>query len=226
MLRTGRKVCETEGLRGLLGRWARFLLSRPFEYSTYYLYAKPVGQSEEVNEAGPTTHTSDLTFRAVSSNAEADELEAQGFDFRWHVANARERLDRGAVGTCVFIGKELAHIGWVAVNQHALDRLNEPPYKVDFANGEVVVTGVWTNPKHRGRRLGPFCDTWTRRMMRENGFTIRRHAARRSGIGWSKRPMRVSGRFAGAYGEGRYLRVLWWKSWKEKPFPHDEGHRA
>ena len=153
LLRTAGRVYSTDGLKGLLGRGSRFFLRWLFEYSTYYLYAKPVVHAEGVRVAASTLRIGDLTSKVVSSNAEADELEAQGFEFRSYVPNARERLDAGVMATCVFVGKELGHIAWVAFNQKALDSLGEPPYKVDFANGEAVGTDAWTNPKYRGKGL-------------------------------------------------------------------------
>jgi hypothetical protein len=210
-------ICRTEGLRGLLGRVYRFLVRRYFEYSTYYLYAKPVPRPEELNDAQPIPRADGLMPRLVSSNEEVDELEAQGFEFRSHVPNARERLDQGAVATCVFVGKELAHIGWVALNQRALDSLNEPPYKVDFANKEAVGTGAWTSPRHRGKGLTNLGAILFHMMAHDNGIETRRYAIRKSNIP----SIKVQERVSDPCGEGRYLRVLWWKSWKERSLPQE-----
>ena len=111
LFRRAYHIHRAEGLRALLGRAYRLLVRRYFEYSTYYLYAKPVPRAEEVNGAQPIPGADRVMPRLVSSNEEVDELEAQGFEFRSHVPNARERLDKGAVATCVFVGKELGHIG-------------------------------------------------------------------------------------------------------------------
>ena len=212
-------IYTTEGVRALLGRAYPFLVRRYFEYSTYYLYAKPVPRAEELNEAGPIPEADSVMPRLVSSNEEVDELEAQGFEFRAHVPNARERLDKGAVATCVFVGKELGHIGWAALDQRALDSLNEPPYKVDFANKEAVGSGAWTSPKHRGKALGNLGASLFHVMARDNGIEVRRYAIRKSNIP----SIKVQARVSDPCGEGRYLRVLWWKSWRERPLP--QGRR-
>ncbi len=212
-----RHIYRTEGLLGLLGRVYRFLVRPCFEYSTYYLYAKPVPPGEEMNEAGPIPDADGIMPRLVSSNEEVEELEAQGFEFHLHVPNARERLDRGAVATCVFVGKELAHIGWAAFDQRALDSLNEPPYKVDFANKEAVGSGAWTSPKHRGRGLNEHGASLFHLAAREHGREVRRYAMRKSNVP----SIKVRERVSDPCGEGRYLKVLWWKSWRERPLPRE-----
>lgn len=220
LLSTAGRVYGTEGPRGLLRRGSRFFLRRLFEYSTYYLYARAGGYSVGMDEAGASARIDGITSRVVTSNSEADELEAQGFEFRSYVPNARERLDQGAVATCVFVGKEIGHIGWVALNQRALDSLDEPPYRVDFAKGEAVGTGAWTNPRHRGKRLRSYGASMFQSVMLENGFSVRRYAIRKSNIASVKTPVTISD----PCGEGRYLRVLWWKSWRERPLPQGSAH--
>ncbi len=208
-------IYRTEGLGGLLGRVYRLLVRRCFEYSTYYLYAKPVPRAEGLSEAQSTAGADGIMPRLVSSNEEVDELEAEGFEFRSHVPNARERLDQGAVATCVFVGNQLAHIGWVAFDQRALDSLNEPPYKVDFANREAVGTGAWTSPRHRGKGLGEHGASLFHMVARDNGIEVRRYAMRKGNIP----SIKVQERVSDPCGEGRYFRVLWWKSWRERPLP-------
>ena len=90
----------------------------------------------------------DFIFKVVASNQQADELAADGLDFRSHIINARQRLDKGAIAFCVFINSELAHISWLAVSEQAMKTFNTLPYQVDFSSNEASVLGAETNPEY------------------------------------------------------------------------------
>lgn len=105
---------QTNGLTAVLSRGFAFLI---FHYGTYYLYEHTI---KEENEADFVPRIENFTFKIVSNHREADELAANGFgDFRQHFISARRSLDKGAIAFCVFIGRELAHIGWVAMTEEA-----------------------------------------------------------------------------------------------------------
>ena len=90
----------------------------------------------------------------ITSNQQAGELVARGFDdFRRSFINARQGLDKGAIAFCVFIGRELAHIGWVALNEEAKNTFDDLPYHVDFSNREACTGGTVTIPKYEGNGL-------------------------------------------------------------------------
>ena len=117
LFRAANSVCVTDGLWGLLKRGSRFLLHPFFEYSTYYLYTKPVPLGEGLSGAYSTLQSDNTIQKVASLNEEADELESQAFEFRSYALNARKRLDQGGLATCVFVAQELGHIGWIAPNQ-------------------------------------------------------------------------------------------------------------
>ena len=127
------KVYQTEGLVSLLRRGFRFLVYCVFEYRRYWLYAERPKDIPALNEADFMPKIGDFIPKVVSSNAEADELESQGFEFRSQIPYAREILDGGAVALCIFVGRELANMGWLVTSQQAMDVLGGPPYDVDFA---------------------------------------------------------------------------------------------
>ena len=213
LFRSAKQIYHTDGPIGLLRRGYAFVFYRLFQYRTYYLYADPVEYGAPLNEAEFKPNIDNLMARIVSSNEEADELEAQGFDFRSYVSGARRRLDEGALANCIFVGNALAHFGWIALDQQALDSLDEPPYRVDFANKEAVGTGVWTNPKYRRKGFQKYAGFMFHKVLRENGIVVRWTAIRRNNIPAVKSRVTLHDPCA----EGRYLRILWWKSWKEKP---------
>ena len=216
--RRAKQIYRNEGLISLLQRGSAFVFYRLFQYRTYYLYADPVEYAAPLNEAEFKPNIDNLMARIVSSNAEADELEAQGFEFRSQIPDARRRLDEGALANCIFAGNELAHQGWIALDQRALDSLDEPPYRVDFTNKEAVGTGVWSNPKYRRKGFQKYAGFMFNKVLRDNGIVVKRSAIRKNNIPSIKSRLEST---PSPYAEGRYLRILWWKSWEETPLTLD-----
>ncbi|MDY6916552.1 MAG: hypothetical protein SVP26_01200 [Chloroflexota bacterium] len=209
-----RYIRRSEGLLPLLRRASTFLLSRLFEYRVYYLSAAHVDDPDSLDEADYMPRIDGCTRRVVRSNEEADRLEAEGFEFRSCAINSRERLDKGAIACCLFIGRELAHIGWAALTPEARDALNEPPVMMDFSQHEAYRGGAWTHPKYRRMRLTLFGLQAGRRMLWDSGVTVVRSAVARRNVPQRTLMGRLTPSF---YAEGRYLRVLCWKSWRERP---------
>jgi len=220
--RRARQIYLTEGLVSLLRRGFRFLVYCVFDYRSYWLYVEPIASHPNLNEANLLPKLDDFRFEIVSSNQKADDLEADGFEFRSHVPNGRERLDKGAVAFCAFAGRELVSMNWVAMSQQAKDALPEPPYRVNFSENEACVGDGWSNPAYRRMNLGVYRAFRTHRFMQEHGVAVKRIAFRKGSI-W---PEILAARIHRTrYGEGRYLRILWWKSWKERPLPPDKTTR-
>ena len=152
------------------------------------------------------------SLKIIDQNHQVDELALEGLKFSpWYPIH-RERLNKGAIAFCVFVGKELAHISWCAFEQDAMKSLGGPPLKVDFAHNESVCGAYWTSPKYRGYRLAPYATRKKYQYIRELGTVIERAtmavdnvAARRA---FSRGHHRI-------YATGRHLRILWWESWKE-----------
>jgi hypothetical protein len=214
-----RRVYQTGGLRRLLMGGPRFLAYCVFEYRSYWLYAEPTGNTAALDDDHFLPEIDDFRFEIVSSNQKADDLEADGFEFRSHVPNSRERLDKGAVAFCAFAGRELVSTNWVAMSQQAKDSLPEPPYRVDFSANEACVGDGWSNPAYRRMNLGVYRAFRTHRYMLEHGVVVKRIAFRKGSV-W---PEILAARIHRTrYGEGRYLRILWWKSWRERPLSTEE----
>jgi len=76
-----------------------------FQYQTCYLCETDIQEIlKERNEADFLPRIHDFTLKIVSTNQQADELAADGLDFRSYVINARERLDKGTIAFYVFVG--------------------------------------------------------------------------------------------------------------------------
>ncbi len=209
-----KQVYLSDGFLPLLRRALAFAVGLLFFRRSYLIYVDPLEKLQPPNEADLMPRVGNHTSKAVSSNQEADDLAARGLEFRSQVPNGRERLDKGAVALCTFVGRELACIEWVALSQQACDAMGQPPYSVDFSREEAWSGGLWTNPKYRRMGLRRYSSFKTLEFLLSRGIQTTRTAIARDNIAAHRsRPQFLPGPFA----EGRYLRVLWWKSWKEKP---------
>lgn len=218
LLLRGRYIYRTDGVRMLLKRGVAFVAHCLFERRTCYLVLHRLENLIQVNESDLIPRADDFSLEIVASNDEADRLEARGLDFRSQVWGSRRRLDRGAVAVCVFIGDELAHIGWVALSKEACDSLGEPPVAVDFSGGEGCRGGVWTDPKFRRLGLHTYGNFKRLEFMLDKGLVVARGAVAKGNTVALRTNEKLG---AEVCGEGRYRRILWWRSWKEKPLTPD-----
>jgi hypothetical protein len=211
LFRRAKQILQTEGLWTVLRRGLEFF--RVFQYGTHYLYeSHPIEDLKRMNEADFVPKIQNFTFRIVSSNQEADELEAEGLEFRSQVTKAGEKLDKGAVALCIFVEKEFAYIYWSALTEAAKKMVDPLPYEVDFANNEACDGGAWTNPKYRRMGLFMYVGFKATQFLKERGIVTLRYSIATSNIASQGGAAKLDNR---VYGEGRYLRILWWKSWKE-----------
>jgi hypothetical protein len=207
-----REVLREEGAGSVLKRGLPIVKSWFFEYGNYYLYEHIL---EDGNEADFLPKIKNFTFNTVSSNEEADALaQSTGVDFRKHFIDSRKRLEKGAIAFCVFIDGEAAHTGWVALNEEARKSVDSLPYEIDFANGEACTGGTGTLTKYRGKRLMVYGYFKRFQFLWEKGVKISRNAVDVRNIA----SQRVHAKFNHKiYARARYLKILWWKSWKELP---------
>ena len=216
LLARAKQIHGSEGWVSLVRRGFTFVLHQLYEYRTYYLTEYKMENSRRLNEADLMPRIRDLSFKAVNGNREADELEAEGYEFRSYATNfdARRALDMGAIAFCVFAGRQLAAMGWAALTQQAFNSLNERPIKIDFSNRDAFIGAIWTSPKYRRMGLRTYRTFKLRQYLLDRGIVMTRGPIAKDNIpalmGLAKIDITI-------YGEGRYLKILWWKSWKEIP---------
>ncbi len=214
LIRRAKQILQTEGLIPLVRRGFPFVVRRFFRYETYYLYEHIPINIRNLNEADFMPKIDNFNFKIVSTGREADELEAEGLEFLSQAVNARESLDKGAIAFCIFVGPELAHIGWVAMTEEAKRYVDPFPYRVNFGNDEACTGGTVTTPKYRGKGLMTY-GYWKRfQYIEERGVRISRNAVITNNIASNKVHAKFNPRICA---RARYLRILWWKWWKEKP---------
>ena len=211
---TARQVYQTEGLASLVRRALAGFTYCLFEHRMYLLVDHATENVKHMNKDDLMPRAEDCIVKIVSTNRQADVLETQGLEFRSHVLNARERLRNGAVAFVVFVGGEFASTAWVATSQEAADTLSEPPVQVDFTNGEALCGAVLTRQEYRRKRLNLYMGLHIRQFLLDRGVATMRGAI---GID-NAASLKANDKFSPiVYAQGRYLRVLWWRSWKERP---------
>jgi hypothetical protein len=213
LLRRARNILRTEGLAPLLRQGFAFLGRQLFCYENYYLYEYTF---KERNEADFLPRIQNFTFKIISTNQQADELAAAGLGLRsYSIINARAALDKGATAFCIFIGGELAHIGWAAMNEEARKLVESPHYyRINFSNKQACTAGVWTNPKYRGKGLMSYGGFKRFQFLIGKGRKSSRSAVNVNNIASQTAFAKFGPKI---YAKGRYLKILWWKHWKETP---------
>ncbi len=213
ILGAARDTLRREGLGLLVSRGLPFLMRYLFQCSTVYLYEHTM---RERNEADFMPRTPDFTVRIVTSNQQADELAAEGFDFRPYVFYARRVLDRGGVAFCIFVAGEFAHVGWVALTEEARGYIDPLPLRVDFSGNEACTGGTRTLARYRGMGLMTYGYFLRFEFLRKRGITVSRNTVATNNIA----SQRVHTKFVPrVYARARYLKILGWKFWKETPLP-------
>lgn len=223
LLRRIKDIRKTEGFISLIKRLVvyltRSLIHSFLLYRNYYLYEHPIG-SYNHNEADFMPRMQNFTLEIISSNQQASELAANGFeDLRIRFLNARRRLDRGAIAFCIFQRFELAHIGWVFMTEKIKSAIGAPPYLVRFSDNQACTGGSLTLPKYRGKGLMTYGYFKRLEYLRKQGFTSSRGSVNTSNIAAQK----VHAKFGPTiYARARHVKVLLWQYWKEVPIEQTE----
>ncbi len=208
---------QKEGLLSFVMEGIRFLRESVFVYKWYYMCELPLNGPMQFE---PTPKIQDFVFEIVPTNQRLDELAAQGFDFGIHGIRARDKLDKGALMFCIFIGKELACIHWAATTLEAMDMIFRIPYKVDFLNGGVYIGWSETTPKYKRLGLSQYLIAEKLKLFATMGKTTGKWTVVRSNRASQRLTIKIGGRI---YGKGRYVKILWWSSWKERPVIQQAG---
>jgi hypothetical protein len=206
----------------LLTRGITFLIGHFFQYKTYYPYEIDVLKALKQNtHADLIPDIPNLILKTVSTNEQSEELDKEDWEVRSQFINSRKRLDRGAIAFCIFIEREIANIGWVTLNQQAKDSLNELPFKVGFSNQEACTGGAVTNPKYRNMGLMRYSYFKRLEFLEERGKTKDRAAVAKSNIAAQTGMAKICNNI---YAEARFLKIMWCKSWKERPVTRARVH--
>lgn len=207
----GKYRLKTNGLRNFVKSGLEFIVGCFFVYREYWIYEMPL-QCASRAEFKPKLGNCDL--RIIESARQLKDLVAQGFQLGIRYIGLEKAVDKGTVVICIFVGRELAFIRWVATTEESMKQCCGIPYPVDFLNKEVYLSWSETTPGYRRAGLFEYSYFKMAEFFVRKNKTIAKALVDRDNISVQRAAAKIDGKLCG---EGRYLKILWWKSWKEIP---------
>jgi hypothetical protein len=198
--------------------WVDFFKSTVHEFfgfpaEEFYVYEHTL---KERNPADFMTTLENYEEFILRNRSELDELVSKGYDFGSRLSNNRIALVNGAIVHCMFINKELVHIGRIALNPKAKRYVTDMPMKVDFDNREALTGETWSNPKFRGEGLMKYGYYQRFEFLRELGVKITRNSVWVTNVASNKVHDKFKPKITAI---ARYRLFLFlFKYWKEIPY--------
>ena len=202
-------VLRHEGWRAFIRQGFSYVLGRFFSCGDYYIYEKELNPDDQ---SVPIKPGIDCIMKVVSTPGELDDLKAHGYSFKAMVF--KPKLEKGAIAFCLFVGRELASVTWVAPNKEAKVEIDYVPFAVDFERGEVCSGASVTDPSYRGKGLLGHTYSYIFRYLARSGLRKDKFSIAADNVASHKAHARLNPRVTG---KGRYLKILRWESWKEQP---------
>ena len=150
----------------------------------------------------------------VEGNEAADRVSAERCDFRDIVPHARRALDCGAVAFCLYHGRDVAHVGWLATSQAARRALDPLGFELRFDRGEAWTGAVYTVPRFRSRGLLTYSIVRRFDYLRDAGFSSSKFAVETSNVTSHRVQLRFEPRI---YAIGHLFKLFSWRRWSESP---------
>lgn len=211
------EVFREEGLASLIRKSLKFISWVLYYRSEHYLYSCHI---EGAHMAGLKPKTANTVFKVVSTWQEVEALRKEGYDLPMENARTHRKLGKGITAWCVFAGRELGSITWVAMSRKARYNADPLPYEVDFENGEVCCGGVITSPKHRQKGLYEYGLLMGLRYLEEKGKKYFKCSANTN----NKAPNWVIAKFNPVcYAEVKRLRILCWRFYRRRELKEKNG---
>jgi RimJ/RimL family protein N-acetyltransferase len=206
-----RTIVDSEGITSLVIKAIKLILGGLFRYEKYYAYKNIF---PEIDEADLMPDVGNFSVYFISSNDEADKLAMELPDFRGYSIYSKKRLDTGAIACCIFVDREFAHVGWIALDRKSQEMITPYPYPVDFANEEACTGGSYTMKKFRGKGLLTYGHYRRMAYLRDKGIETVRDIVDVNNIAVQKVKVKLSHK---KYARARYLKVFGFKFWKQTP---------
>lgn len=147
---------------------------------------------------------------------ELEELESKGYKFVSRKNSTKIALSNGVIIFCVFVKKELVHIGRLALTETGKRYVDNRPFEVNFNQGEACTGNTWTSPKFRGMGLMKYGYFQRFEFLRGLGIKTSRNSVDVTNVA----SQRVHAKFnPEIYSEAKSKKLfLLFKYWKETPF--------
>lgn len=210
ILKRGIYVLKKEGAWSFLSQAFTFLSRFFYSRRSFYIYEKPLTKNEQYYFK-PILQN--IEVKIIFTIEEFNELVFNGYDFK-KLPFFKDRLEEGAIAFCAFINKEFANVTWLALNEKAKRAIDPLPLKVNFQKGEATTGSTITDTIFRGKKLHGYVYTYIYDYLSQKGFVKCRYPIDVNNISSQRGVARFNPILVG---KGHYLKILWWKFWKEKP---------
>ena len=212
-------ILRTEGLLASIKRGLSFLGWFLFSYQTLYLYKAKL--DDDLYKIKLTPKIRNFTLKIISANEQIDQLVAEGFDLDWLLNSGwvflsmNEALKKGAIAFYLFVERQLVTVSFVAIDGAAVDG----SWAGALSDKEAYLGWMGSNLKYRrlSGGFGTYVYLETMKYLRRRGFNACHFTVRKRNTITQNAIAKNAG--MKPYGEALYLKVLWWKLWKEKPLP-------
>lgn len=145
-------IFKEDGPVNLIKRGLVFITC--YENKTFFLYECKIQQHDKANEKVFLPRPKNYCLKIISSKEQIEDVIREGFDISYIAGDRRFKLiNKNFLEFLVFVEKELAAIGLIAITEEAKNTFNPQRYKVDFANGEVCGGAVFTIPRFMAKNL-------------------------------------------------------------------------
>ncbi|MFC1993481.1 hypothetical protein ACFLV3_06750 [Chloroflexota bacterium] len=214
LLSRARYILAKKGLPALIKRGTLYFIRITFFYGTFYLYEHTIKERKE-EEYLPRIDK--FTFVIINEDKQVRKMIDKGFENIYEAevrVDVRKCLENGAIAFCFFINKELAHIGWVALNEQAKNCFDIVPYYVDFFHGQACTGGTVTLPKYGGKGFMQYGYYQRFEFLRRKSYKTSRNSVAKGNIAAEK----AHGKFLPRiYAKGKLIRLFKWTYWKQTP---------
>jgi len=182
----------------------------------YFVYEHTIKERDPVDFM---TSLQDFEEFMLHDKRELEDLVSKGYKFDSRVKNNKIALDNGAIVYCLFVQKELAHIGRVAITPRAKQYVDEHPFKVNFDQNEAVTGSTWSHPKFRGKGLMKYGYYQRFEFLRGLGYKTSRNSVAITNTASNKVHDKFKPKITA---KARHRRILFFfEYWKEIPFNSD-----
>jgi hypothetical protein len=215
-------VKQKNGVLNLVKRALAFVIRPIFSSEKYYLvnYNLAAANENTVTIKGDITNTGVIM---VKNNDEFEKLISGNQNYQSFFTEnifMENYFQKFGTGALLFVlvdlkENEIVCSNWVALEQKAFESMNTSRYTVDFRK-DAYNGGWYTNPKYRGLGYNKYLNLETSKYLVSIGKTGSKCAISKNNAS-SLRSAKALG--AEIYGETKYLKILFYKRWKEQLLP-------
>ncbi|MDD5043626.1 MAG: hypothetical protein PHD51_03070 [Patescibacteria group bacterium] len=139
---------KEEGFFSFCQKALAHLAGSIFSYNTILVYEKDLTKLDNIYFY---PRLDGAVLKIISSIDEYNKAKEGGYSL--DIAVSERWIGEGAIAFCVFVGRDLAHLTWVALNQETKSHIDSNNYQVDFLNKEVASGASKTKKKYLRKGL-------------------------------------------------------------------------